>query len=88
MIPSLSPQLVLIVEDESDIRYTLQVFLESEGYSVLTAENGSDALALLKNARTPHVILLDMKMPVMNGWQFGSQSGKALTIIQLGTWRG
>ena len=45
--------------------------LVDEGYEVLTADNGGDALDLL-SARTPHLILLDMRMPVMDGWTFAS----------------
>ncbi len=66
-------KLVLVIEDEEDIRYTLQVFLESEGYVVQTAENGLSALEWLKLGRIPNCILLDMKMPVMTGWQFARE---------------
>lgn len=61
---------ILIVEDEKDILFTLKEFLESENYNVLVAENGSEAMKLLKNSGIPDLILLDMKMPVMNGWEF------------------
>lgn len=61
---------ILIVEDEKDILFTLREFLESENYHVLVAENGSEAMELLKNSGIPDLILLDMKMPVMNGWEF------------------
>jgi CheY-like chemotaxis protein len=65
-----SKKTVLIVEDEKEILYTLKDFLESESYHVLTAENGFQAMELLRNAQMPDLILLDMKMPVMNGWEF------------------
>ncbi len=61
---------VLIVEDERDILYTLKDFLESENYHVLTAENGFEAMEAIKGFGIPHLILLDMKMPIMNGWEF------------------
>lgn len=61
---------ILIVEDEPDIRATLGEILELEGFSVSTAENGEEALALLRKLRKPCLILLDLMMPVMNGWQF------------------
>lgn len=61
---------ILIVEDEGDIRLALQIFLESEGYLVQTAKNGEEALQCLAREGLPALILLDMKMPVMNGWDF------------------
>ena len=61
---------MLIVEDDADIRESLGDALEFYGYEVATAENGWDALRLLRSGLDPEVILLDLVMPVMNGWQF------------------
>lgn len=61
---------IMIIEDEQDIRSTLQEYLEFEGYKVLTAGNGLDAMGLLEKMPPPNLILLDMKMPVMDGWEF------------------
>jgi CheY-like chemotaxis protein len=61
---------ILIIEDDQDILMALSSFLEVEGYAVRTAENGFEAMELLKDGKMPNLILLDMKMPVMNGWQF------------------
>jgi urea transport system substrate-binding protein len=61
---------ILIVEDDLEISFTLKIFLEGEGYQVMMADNGAKALELLRQERAPDLILLDMKMPVMNGWQF------------------
>jgi CheY-like chemotaxis protein len=66
----MSQKIVLIVEDEEDIRETLRLSLELEGYAVQTAENGKTALELLQNGPLPCIILLDLMMPQMNGWQF------------------
>lgn len=63
---------ILIIEDDEDILFTLRDYLELEGYHVLTAGNGLEALELLKNIDTPNLILLDMKMPLMNGWEFAA----------------
>lgn len=61
---------ILIIEDEKVILHTLKDFLEVEGYEVLIAGNGKAALELLENTEMPDLLLLDMKMPKMNGWDF------------------
>ncbi len=60
---------VLVVEDEDDIRDTLADVLTAEGYVVETAQNGLEALALVKSME-PDLVLVDLMMPVMNGWDF------------------
>ena len=65
---------VMIVEDDRDTREMLGRFLELEGFDVRTAANGQLALeALDEDGSAPTVILLDLMMPVMNGWQFLEQ---------------
>jgi len=61
---------VFIVEDDLDTREMLARFLELEGFGVESAENGRRALETLTAGERPCVILLDLMMPVMNGWQF------------------
>ncbi|MBI3071253.1 MAG: response regulator [Deltaproteobacteria bacterium] len=63
-------RVVFIVEDDADVRAMLAQALELEGYRVAAAENGQDALDKLHAASPPCLILLDLMMPVMNGWQF------------------
>ncbi len=63
---------ILVVEDEADIRLSLQEALEWEGYRVFAASNGREALARLPNMPSPCLILLDLMMPVMNGWEFAA----------------
>lgn len=60
---------VLVVDDDKDIRDTIQELLQEEGYSVVTAENGVAALDQLRHVR-PQLILLDLTMPVMDGTAF------------------
>lgn len=60
---------VLIVDDDANIRDFLSVALEDEGYAVSQAENGAVALQVV-DQHPPKVILLDMRMPVMDGWEF------------------
>lgn len=60
---------VLVVDDETDMLDIISLLLESCGYRVLTAHNGAEALEILHRIR-PCVVLLDLMMPVMDGWQF------------------
>ena len=61
---------VLIVEDDLDTREMLARFLEIAGYHVTQAANGVEALHVLRSGVHASVILLDLMMPVMDGWQF------------------
>ena len=63
---------VLVVDDEPDIRATVSAMLEIEGYAVTEAANGADALHRVEE-RAPDVILLDMRMPVLDGWGFAAE---------------
>jgi CheY-like chemotaxis protein len=63
---------VMIVEDDRDTREMLARFLELEGFDVREAANGQLALEALREDSRTCVILLDLMMPVMNGWQFRS----------------
>jgi len=63
-----SESVVLVVEDEAESRDTLRELLELEGYTVQTAADGKAALELLETV-DPCVVLLDLFMPVMDGWQ-------------------
>jgi PAS domain S-box-containing protein len=66
---------VLVVEDDPDILDGVASVLESEGYRVVRAANGNEALEHLRRGR-PQVILLDLMMPVMNGWRFLEEQRK------------
>ena len=61
---------ILIVDDDSDVRKSLSDFLEDEGYTVTAASNGRNALDLMRAGVRPAVILLDLMMPGMDGWDF------------------
>ncbi len=63
------PGRVLVVDDDGGIREFVRTVLLEEGYDVAEATDGRDALERAKTMR-PDVILLDMRMPVMNGWEF------------------
>ena len=61
---------ILIVEDDADLRQALGDVLRDEGYAVAMAADGQEALDHLRRESRPSLILLDLTMPVMNGWQF------------------
>lgn len=58
---------VLVVEDDRNISELLQLYLEKEGFSVITAYDGGEGLAAF-HAQKPDLVLLDVMMPVMDGW--------------------
>jgi len=66
---------VLVVDDEPDIRATVAEMLEIEGYSVEEAANGAAALVAI-DRRLPDLILLDMRMPVLDGWGFAAEMNR------------
>ncbi len=61
---------VLVIEDDRSIREMLSQALEIEGHRVTAAANGAEGIRLLNEGPSPCIILLDLMMPVMNGWQF------------------
>jgi len=65
-----APLTVMVVDDQALFRRSLQDRLRSDGYDVVSAENGVEALELLEAAPGPCVVLLDLMMPVMNGVEF------------------
>jgi CheY-like chemotaxis protein len=74
---------ILVVEDDVTTRDALTLVLESEGYRVAAAANGQEALDHLRKAGRPCIILLDLMMPVKDGWQFRTEQGRdpALSTI-------
>jgi signal transduction histidine kinase len=65
-----SGRTLLVVEDDADIREALDGLLSMEGFRVTGCSNGREALDWLRHASKPDLILLDLMMPVMDGWQF------------------
>jgi DNA-binding response OmpR family regulator len=75
---------ILIIEDEGLIRNLLVEVLEEEGYHVVGAANGEVALKTLRTANSPpRLIILDLNMPVMNGWQFRSAQQHEATLAAI-----
>jgi CheY-like chemotaxis protein len=61
---------VLIVEDDADLREMMAQLLTLEGFQTEAVANGKEALEYLRTATRPDLILLDLMMPVMDGWEF------------------
>jgi CheY-like chemotaxis protein len=76
---------VLVIEDDADILRSIVQVLEDEGYVVRAAENGRVALAALRapGASPPCVILLDLMMPVMDGWAFRAEQLRDPTLAHI-----
>ena len=68
--------IVLIVDDDPDILEVTSFVLENEGFGIETARHGEEALQRLRVGTRPAVVLLDLMMPVMNGWQFLEEVAK------------
>lgn len=65
---------ILVVEDDHDIRVSLRQLLDDAGYEVQSAAHGRQAMEMLRNAeRRAVVIVLDLQMPVMDGWELVDQ---------------
>ena len=67
---------ILVVEDDTSIRELLVELLESEGYKVASAVNGLDGLKQLQATESPDLILIDLMMPVMDGYSFRTEQLK------------
>lgn len=67
---------ILVVEDDTSIRELLVELLESEGYEVASAVNGLDGLKHLQAKPNPDLILIDLMMPVMDGYSFRTEQLK------------
>jgi CheY-like chemotaxis protein len=74
---------ILVIDDDPSILSTVSDILEFEGFPVATASNGAEGLRCVEQAR-PALVLLDMRMPVVDGWEFARllrQRGITLPII-------
>ena len=61
---------IVVIEDDTDLRETMKDLLEIKGFSVTTASNGKEGLEVIERNGKPCLILLDLMMPEMNGWEF------------------
>jgi CheY-like chemotaxis protein len=71
---------ILVVEDDAATRDALSLILSAQGFDVQGAANGQEALALLRSGPHPDLILLDLMMPIMDGWQFRREQTRDPTL--------
>jgi CheY-like chemotaxis protein len=77
---------VLVVDDQQDLRDSIAVLLEVEGYDVVDAANGRDALRYLSSGRANvAAVVLDLSMPVMDGWEFLAERRKNPALSDIPT---
>jgi len=74
---------VLVVDDDDAIRETLRAILEEEGYPVVTARDGQQALAHLTSTPPPGLCILDLVMPVMNGWELCAELARQPALARV-----
>src|SRR4029077_448240 len=77
-----SPPLVLI-DDDDDLREILSSILTASGYEVAAFADARQALAELEGGLTPFLILLDLMMPGMSGWEFRAEQAKSQTLAPI-----
>ena len=74
---------VLIVEDDDDLREMMAQLLSLEGFQAAAVANGQEALEYLRQETAPDLILLDMMMPVMDGWEFRRRQKSDPTMAEV-----
>jgi len=78
-----SSRRILVVDDDPDLAEVLDRVLEKSGYAVTWAKNGQEALRCLRDEASLDVVLLDLMMPVMNGWEFRAEQLKDPTLSKI-----
>lgn len=74
---------ILIVDDDAGSRKALAEVLTDEGYSVATAGDGADAMTYLRQGHRPRVILLDLMMPGVDGWDFRAEQKRDTALADI-----
>jgi CheY-like chemotaxis protein len=60
---------IMIVDDDTELRHIFRLILENEGYQVIEAESGRECLKILEEGKKPDLILMDVMMPGLDGWE-------------------
>jgi CheY-like chemotaxis protein len=72
---------ILLIDDDGDVREAIALFLRKRGFSVRTADHGLDALRKLQEHEAPAVIVVDLMMPIMDGWDFLEKCPAGIPIV-------
>jgi len=83
MTPSADGDVVLIVEDDEATRVALADLVGMDGFVAATAPNGVDALEYLRHSPRPRLIVLDLSMPMMDGWQFRAAQRRDFSLASI-----
>jgi CheY-like chemotaxis protein len=83
LFSSHAPREVLIVDDDLDAREALAELLEYRGFSVGSAANGREALNYLRSSSLPGIIILDLMMPMMDGWEFLEHQSRDFALMEI-----
>jgi len=83
--PTMPVGSILLVEDEESVREVIETVLRAEGYEVVSARHGSEALDVLRGGFRPCIIILDLMMPVMDGWQFRGEQLRDPELLKIPT---
>jgi CheY-like chemotaxis protein len=75
--------IVLVIDDEAEVRQVIVRMLHGAGLDVIDAANGQEALGLLEGGLLPAVIVLDLWMPIMDGWEFLERARPSAPVIVL-----
>jgi CheY-like chemotaxis protein len=73
---------VLIVEDDDDVREFMELLVATAGYETMTASDGQEALVKMRQ-RKPCMVLLDLQMPRMDGWEFRERQLQDVALAQI-----
>jgi CheY-like chemotaxis protein len=79
-------EFILVIDDDEDIRESLSDLLSDSGHRVRVAANGREGLRLLRGNPAPCMILLDLMMPIMNGWQFVQEQSGDPSLASIPVW--
>jgi CheY-like chemotaxis protein len=78
-----APAWILVVDDDHAIRETLRAILKDEGYEVVATRDGREALDQLETMPPPGLCIVDLVMPVMNGWELCAELARRPSLAQV-----
>lgn len=81
--PNLPERTILVVDDDPDVRDYAVAVLENRGYRVLSAEDGLDALSVLKRERSIDLLFTDVVMPRLNGFELAARAREAAPLLKV-----